>query len=266
MNTKYSGKKIYMQVLFIVLISCLAFIVLAEEKKRKINPEDSNYEKVLIEDSKPLIEDKKINDIYARLIRYQIAAQDYLNRKNKIKSNRKNYLKISILDLKNITPDEFENVNNNISTHQKNNYLELDRQELCSNGDDTCLLMYRAEWKNQNTKNNDNIYSGVSVRSSKYMEYSVKVELNDKAISYKAYAVYPEDDSDSYPILIDPIIPQINTVAKDMLPPVKAPLDEYILGSHYSKIQNDIKEKIKNNKPLIPKDAPIGYLPGDDIK
>jgi hypothetical protein len=266
MNAKYSGKKIYMQVLIIVLISCLTFIVLAEEKKRKINPEDFNYEKVVIEDSESRIEDKKINDIYARLIRYQIAAQDYLNHENKIKPNRKNYLIISILDLKNITQDEFEKVKDNMRASQKNICLELDRQEVCANGDDICLLMYRAGWKNQQTKNNDNINFGASDGSSKYMEYSVKAELNDKAISYKAYAVYPEGDSDSYPILIDPIIPQINSVAKDMLPPVKTPLDEYISGSHYSKMQNDIKGKLKDNKPLIPNDAPIGYLPGDDIK
>jgi hypothetical protein len=234
MNTKYSGMKICMQVVIIVLISCLALIVLAEEKKRKINPEDSNYQKVVIEDREPRIEDNKISDIYARLIRYQIAAQDYLNHKNKIKPNRKNYLKISILDLKNITQDEFENLKDNISTQQKNNYLELDRQELCPNDDDICLLMYRVEWKNQHAKYNDSIYSGDRAKASKYMEYSVKAELNDKEISYKAYAVYPEDDSDSYPILIDPIIPQINTVAKDILPPVRSPLDEYILGSHYS--------------------------------
>jgi len=50
------------------------------------------------------------------------------------------------------------------------------------------------------------------------------------------------------------------------MPAVKSPWDDYIYSGLYWQIAEEIREKRANGDPLIPEDAPIGYLVGDDQK
>jgi len=79
--------------------------------------------------------------------------------------------------------------------------------------------------------------------------------------------LYYKDASGNYAAnIVDPAIPLINTAAMDIMPAVKSPWDDYIYSGLYWQIAEEIREKRANGEPLIPEDAPIGYLVGDDQK
>jgi hypothetical protein len=57
----------------------------------------------------------------------------------------------------------------------------------------------------------------------------------------------------------------MNTVLEDESPRVHSPWAKYIRSGLYLAVAAQISKREKAGKPLIPADAPIGYLPGDDI-
>ena len=245
--------------ILVMAISCLTISVSAVEKKRKEPRKLKNSIELRVEHSWDM--DSKILDIYARLVRYQMAERDNYNNENKLSVRKKDYLKISITETQYTTKNAF-----NAGIEKKyDKYLKLDRIEKCVNNDDVCSLMYKTQWSDSKDAN-DSIVKRNFGKKTFYIECSVKVEFDNEEISYKAFAVYPQYDINTPPIIIDPVIPEINIVANDKLPPVRSPWYDYISGSHYWKTQNNIKERVSKNESMVPSDAPIGYLPGDEIK
>ena len=65
--------------------------------------------------------------------------------------------------------------------------------------------------------------------------------------------------------ILDNITSEINTVLKDESPRVRSPWNKYINTSLYTAVTRTIAQAKKAGSPLIPSNAPIGYLPGDDV-
>ncbi|NLD35311.1 MAG: hypothetical protein GX654_00395 [Desulfatiglans sp.] len=258
MFKKRSFWKVFKCIILVMIISCLSISMSAEEKKRKEPHNLKNSIELRVEHSWDM--DSKILDIYARLVRYQTAEQDNYNNENNLNVREKDYLKVSITDMRYTT----QNVYNEFIKKRHGKYLELDRIEKCVNNDDICSLMYQVQWSDS-IDVKDSTFNKDFGKKAFYLEYFVKVQFDDEEISYKAFAVYPQYDLKALPIIIDPVIPQINILANDKLPPVSSPWYDYISGSHYWKMQKNIKERIIKNEPMVPNDAPIGHLPGDEV-
>src|SRR5437870_9406566 len=57
----------------------------------------------------------------------------------------------------------------------------------------------------------------------------------------------------------------MNTVLADESPRVRSPWKRYVKTGLYLAVVKWIQQAERKSRPLIPVDAPIGYLPGDDL-
>jgi len=143
--------------------------------------------------------------------------------------------------------------------------LYLVRDELCYDAD-VCHIMYEAGWVPAPKKISKDLVTDVK-NVIEYTTYDVAIKYQGKESTYKAIVLYYKDASGNYAAnIVDPAIPLINTAAMDIMPAVKSPWDDYIYSGLYWQIAEEIREKRANGEPLIPEDAPIGYLVGDDQK
>ncbi|HXG95237.1 MAG TPA: hypothetical protein VNN73_23070 [Blastocatellia bacterium] len=100
-----------------------------------------------------------------------------------------------------------------------------------------------------------------------YTTYEVTIRLGGKARSYRAIALHHrqvESRGKAKAEIIDEVTAGMNTVMADESARVRAPWAKYIKSSLYLAVAREIREAEKRGKGLIPADAPIGYLPGDD--
>ena len=209
--------------------------------------------------------DEYLLHVYTRLMRYQTAAQDYYNHATGTPTSPDQYLTIGI---KNMSFEGNRNINaevNAVLNQKLTDNLYLVRDELCHDKD-FCHIMYEAGWVPAPKKISKDLVSDVK-NVVQYTTYDVEIKFQGKETAYKAIVLY-YNDAKGNPVanIVDPGIPLMNTVAKDIMPAVKSPWNSYIYSGLYWQIANEIREKRANGEPLIPEDAPIGYLPGDDQK
>jgi hypothetical protein len=117
---------------------------------------------------------------------------------------------------------------------------------------------------------------------AKYTSYEVTVSLAGRERTYKALVLYfnrnaakrkddervnPESASEGQLAaeVLDNVISDMNTLVNDESPRVRSPWDKYVTTSTYAAVTRTIREAKAAGKPLRPADAPIGYLPGDDV-
>jgi len=116
----------------------------------------------------------------------------------------------------------------------------------------------------------------------KYTSYEVTVHLAGKERTYKALVLYfnqnvarrkedegpnPETTRANQPSaeVLDNVISEMNAVLNDESPQVRSPWNKYVNTSLYSAVVRTIKASQAAGQPLRPANAPIGYLPGDDV-
>lgn len=119
-------------------------------------------------------------------------------------------------------------------------------------------------------------------RVEKYTSYEVTVHLDGKQRTYNALVLYfnqnaskrkederanPENAPDSQlsAEVLDNVTSEMNTVLNDEAPRVQSPWSKYINTSLYAAVTRTIRATKAAGRPLRPADAPIGYLPGDDV-
>jgi hypothetical protein len=216
--------------------------------------------------------DEHLLDVYTRLMRYQAAAQDYYNYSTGTPTSPEQYLEVGIRDMgfegkKNIHAEV-----NAVVSQKLAETLYLVRGELCHD-EDVCHVMYEADWA-PNPGSSGKKAKGPSKSLApdldnvvEYTTYDVAIKYRDREMVYKAIVLYRRDAAGNVTAdIVDPGIPLMNTVAADIMPAVKSPWESYIYSGLYWQIANEVRERRANGEPLIPEDAPIGYLPGDDQK
>jgi len=112
-----------------------------------------------------------------------------------------------------------------------------------------------------------------------YTSYQVTARLNGKQRTYRALVLYHASPGKlgSYQTeeersaklasveILDNVTSEMNTVLKDESPYARSPWEKYSKSTLYLAVIRTIKETKEAGKALVPADAPIGYLPGDDV-
>ena len=113
-----------------------------------------------------------------------------------------------------------------------------------------------------------------------YTSYEVTVRLQGKERSYRAALFYQSDDEEmiinyrteperlamlGHVRVLDNITSEINTLLNDASPRARWPWNAYIESGAYSALLAEAEADTLHVQPLVPAEAPIGFLPGDNL-
>jgi hypothetical protein len=229
-------------------------------------------------------EEKLVRDVYARLMRYQSAAQDELSARKGQSSKPQDYLTIELRDISSGPIEQLsDHPLSELVTPRSGAFIAIKPDHLSNGG--PAHAYYQADWAQTSPagKAADPTVGAVlrdrGASVNRYTSYEVTVRLRGQNRTYRAMAIYQFDKAmedaaqdsaqKSFPPkaieIWDNITSEMNTVLGDQSPPVKAPWSTYVQSSWYQAVTTDIMETQAAGSPLIPSDAPIGYLPGDNI-
>lgn len=202
-------------------------------------------------------EEAFVRDVYARLMRYQLAAVEFHGITAGIPRGVQDYL---VVRLGKIQTSDGE-VGSPIGASDQSGALTLKKTALC-NKDDPCHAYYDVEWGAKPGEQPPS--DGKVVR---YTTYEVGVTLVGRELTYRALVLFHEtaDSSKVAPEMVDPVISQINEVASDRSPLAIAPWSKYIKTGRYYAVVARVKDRIKTGEALVDPLAPIGFIPGDDV-
>jgi hypothetical protein len=214
-------------------------------------------------------EEKLVRDVYARLMRYQTAGRDEVAARNNESSRPDDYL---TFELQNIHSGPIKEISGQrireLVTARGGSVLTIKSTHL-STGKDPEHAYYEAEWTVADVKENSERQPGqddklVDVES--YTSYEVTARLGGRERTYRALVLHRHHDGSlrSSSEILDNITSEMNTVLHDESPRVRSPWNKYVNSALHLAVAREIRETIAAGKPLIPADAPIGYLPGDN--
>jgi hypothetical protein len=212
-------------------------------------------------------EEKFVRDVYARLMRYDMAARDYYAAEDPNSHADSAYL---VIRLQNLHTDSIRTLGDlsGFFSSEGIEPLSLERRFL-RRGNDPEHVFYEVSWAPEKGKHLGRNSPSVSLADvDRYTAYDVIVELAGKVQRYKAmvlYHVLPARDGLVTPEFIDPAFPDIQQVAGEHSPLVKQPWDKYVKTLRYRQIVRLIEERQWKGQSAIPPGAAIGYLPGDEI-
>ncbi len=207
-------------------------------------------------------EEAFIRDVYARLMRYQLAAVEFHGITSGVAGGVQDYLVIQVGNIQ--TRDGVAPVSAKQGSDPGGG-LTLKRTALCHE-DDPCHAYYEVEWAAQTTAPApaDRGFEGTVVR---HTSYEVRVALGGREATYSGLVLFHEtgDSSKLAPEVVDPVIPQINEVANERSPLAIAPWSKYIKTGKYYAVVARVKGRITAGETLVDPSAPIGFIPGDDV-
>ena len=216
-------------------------------------------------------EEKLVRDVYARLMRYQSAAVDELLGQTGKSGAPSDYLTI---ELRNIRSGDIAEVLDRplseLASTPADAVVNLQQIHL-GNRNGVTHAYYEAAWAKPtaNSKRSPATVRDVPgvERFDRYTSYQVTVSLQGKETTYRALAVHQLQKSGRPEgvQIFDNVVRNMNTVYGDQSPRVRSPWSQYVRTSLYVAVTATIKEARENGRPLIPADAPIGYLPGDEV-
>ncbi len=217
-------------------------------------------------------EEKLVRDVYARLMRYQSAAID-----EKAATTGKAAATTDFLtyQLKNIHWGPISEIAqlplSEIVTQRGGDVVELKPVRLSQPGGPPHAY-YEAAWAVVPPSSSADKSAKPFANFDRYTSYEVRVQLNGKHRDYRALAVYRLDDVNSGATqrptqiaILDNVTVDMIGVYRDDSPRARAPWSTYVKTGLYRAIAKEINEARAAGKPLTPDDAPIGYLPGDDV-
>jgi hypothetical protein len=219
--------------------------------------------------------EKIVRDVYARLMRYQSAAREQVDAKQGKQSVPDDYLTFELRDFHSGPLQEISNRQlSELATPPNAALITLNPVHLASAGGPQHAY-YEAEWAADAGPANDPKSDGAIRNNPRfalfdhYTSYEVRVHLQGKSFSYRALAVYQGQPKSGNAFdklsleIIDNVTSGMNTVYSDQSVLARAPWDKYVKTSLYRKLAKALKTKVDQGESLIPKDAPIGYMPGD---
>jgi hypothetical protein len=223
-------------------------------------------------------EEKTVRDAYARLMRYHTAARDEASARLGAVNKADAYMTIGVNNLRTGFMDEiFGRPLSELVTPRGGEVITL-KPNYLRGADGLAHASYGALWDALPEVEKSGKTSGPTVLqvvgekykgAVKYTSYEVTVSLEGKRRSYSAMALHfnpgraegkPETE------ILDNITSEMNTVLAERSPRVRSPWAKYVKSDLHEAIVNSIRAKEQVGAPLIPADAPIGYLPGDEIE
>jgi hypothetical protein len=245
------------------------------------------------------VEEKLVRDVYARAMRYQTAAVDELSAKTGKEARPEDYL---TFELRNIHTGTIGEIYNRplaeVVTPKSGDLISLKPNRISaglnrlSKGNDLQHAYYSAEWtvaiseqlktRQASTITVSQMLAQLGNRAAditEYTSYDVTVRLNGKQRTYQALILYHLNSvgKANYRTeaerserlagieILDNITSEMNTVLTEKSPRIRSPWDKYSKSNQYRAVIRSITESVNVGLPLIPVNAPIGYLPGDDV-
>lgn len=212
--------------------------------------------------------EKQVRDVYARLMRYQSASVDEWLADTGRAGAPEDYLTYELRDIRvGAVADILSRPLSEMVTPRGHVMLSLRQVHLGAKGA-TPHAYYEARWTDApHGKERPN----AAVRDvpgaaafDRYASYRVSVSYQGRQVSYRALMLYRQSGGARVEIL-DNFTADMNTVYADVSPRVRSPWHKYVRSSLYLAVAQRIEEARRAGKPPVPADAPIGYLPGDDV-
>lgn len=229
-------------------------------------------------------EEKIVRDVYARLMRYQSASRDEVDAREGKQSTPEDYLTFELRNFRSGPMREIQNRRlGELATPPNSALITIKPVRLAAPGGPQHAY-YEAEWTlkpeagAQSRGGNDARFN-VAVKDEPrfapfdhYTSYEVRAHLQGKSFRYRALALYQVQSAaaqaSSRPSIIqfiDNVTSDMNTVYSDESALARAPWDKYVKTSLYRAVAKSIQGKLDLGEPLRTKDAPIGYVAGDDV-
>lgn len=242
-------------------------------------------------------EEKLVRDLYARLMRYQSAAVDEQATKADKASAPDDYLTFELRAIHSGPITElYGKPLNELVTPRSGALIDIKPTYLSGKGG-TVHAYYEAQWVNTDStasklvapKYNDagapasgpilrgggKRYAGVT----RYTAYEVTVQFQGQQRTYRALILYRLKEGEHWSDyrteeerlaklakveVLDEITAELNKLLVETSPRARAPWDKYVKSNVYLAVGREVRQKHEAGQPLIPANAPIGYLPGDD--
>jgi hypothetical protein len=224
-------------------------------------------------------EEKQVRDVYARLMRYHTAAKDALAAAGGIPPKPESYV---VFELRAIHSGPIEEISGRemgeLVTSPGGDAMKVTPHHLAY-GSGPRHAYYDVEWDAAAAQagiDEQVTLEGMLNRVAdkyrdvtRYTSYEVTVKLAGKQRTYRALALHrsliglsgtPDTE------IFDNVTPEMNAVLADESPRVIAPWDRYTKSGLYLAVARSIAKTEKAARPLIPAGAPIGYLPGDNVR
>lgn len=234
-------------------------------------------------------EEKLVRDVYARLMRYQSAAVDELSAKTGKEAQPEDYL---VFELRGIHSGSIQEIYARplaeLLTPTDGEILTI-KPDRRHQGKDLPHASYGAKWSpagSVGTQSTGATVAGMLLQAgsrfanvTQYTSYQVTARLNGKERTYRALVLY-RPNSIGKPTyrteaertsklagvdIVDPVITEMTAVLTDESPRIRTPWEKYSKTTLYRAVVRSINTAKEAGQPLIPADAPIGYLPGDDV-
>ncbi|MGB9177736.1 MAG: hypothetical protein WCB68_00705 [Pyrinomonadaceae bacterium] len=243
-------------------------------------------------------EEKLVRNLYARLMRYQSAATDELAAREGKATGPDDYLTFELRDIRSGPVSEISGQQlNELITEGSGALINLKATHL-NQGDGPVHAYYEAQWSGVSSVENPSdaglSQSATGARTvrqmlrkggenfkgiNRYTSYEVRVQLKGQQRTYRALALYqldnpaqgssrvmqPERAKAARVQILDNITTDLSAIYSEESPAVRSPWQKYVKTGTYIAVARSIKETRQAGKDLIPVDAPIGYLPGDDV-
>jgi hypothetical protein len=223
-------------------------------------------------------EEKAVRDAYARLMRYHTAARDEAAASRGVIYRAGDYMTFGVNNLKTGFIEEISNRPlSELVTPRGGDIITL-KPNYLRGADGLAHASYGALWGGLPEVETPDQTTGPTVMqvvgekykgAVKYTSYEATVSLEGKRRSYRAMALHfnpGRADGKPETEILDNITSEMNTVLAERSPRVRSPWAKYVKSDLHEAIVNSIRAKEQAGAPLIPVDAPIGYLPGDDVE
>lgn len=246
------------------------------------------------EKSRPMpADEKQVRDLYARLMRYQSAGVDELAAREDGSAMPESYLTFELRDIHSGSITEILDRPVSELIDDRSGAVINVTPNYAIKGDDPVHAYYDVEWTRVspvadsfptelrlNTQPPQTIGELLAQNSAagldRFTSYQVTVRLGGMQRTYRAIVVYSESAKSVTKkteravaierlVVFDGITAEMNSVYREESPPVRAPWNKYVKSDLYNEITTSIKAKRLAGKSLRPAEAPIGYLPGDEL-
>lgn len=226
------------------------------------------------------VEEKLVRDVYARLMRYQSAAKDEQAETSGAPAKPEDYLTYGLRNIRTgAVADIAERPLGEFVTGRSGAIINITPKHL-SAAKGAAHAYYEAEWAQlpaavegqvagltvgDMLRRDEKRFAGVE----RYASYEVFVTLGGRQRAYKAIALLRGPSREAHQPsaeIIDHITSEMNTVFSETAPRLRSPWKKYSKSTLALAVARSIREARETGRPLIPTDAPIGYLPGDDAK
>ncbi len=210
-------------------------------------------------------EEKFVRDVYARLMRYDMAAREYYAAELGEPTAAEDYLVIRLRDMRTSTMEDAGIVLRVLPASGAVETISIERVGL-RRGADPEHALYKVAWAGKSV--GAPMAGRINAKLGdvdRIVRYTVDLSLQGKSQSYAAVALFHRSAGNNNtlePEIIDPALPDIAGVAGDLSPLVRSPWDKYTRTGRYRMVIKNLAEA------YFIRDAsnPIGFLFGDDVE